>query len=963
MNPIHRSALAFLLASLAVAAFAAEDLPRDERIKTGKLANGVRWMYRQHNVPPGKMALLIHVDTGSLNEEEHQRGLAHFLEHMAFNGTENFAPGKLLPYFESIGMEFGADLNAFTSFDQTAYMLFLPNTKEEEVGKALMVLSDYAFRQTLTNEELDKERGVILAELRAGQGAQQRLRDQLFEKLFAGMRLGQRLPIGIEKVIKEAPRTAFEEYYRTWYRPERITLIMVGDAAPEPYLPLIEKWFGEYRAPQAAKANLPAGLKPFPVQRAVVLTDPEVATGSVDVFSLSPGRPPITTVEQARVELVEDLASWIMSRRFSERVKKGAAAFRSASASVSNLLSEAMLVNASAEGEPKQWQKMLDQLTEEVTRAREYGFLKQELDLAKKEYVANAEDAVRKESTQNARNILMEIRSDVNDHEPTLSAEQMLALYRKLLPGIELEEVSKSFAGHFGNGNFAYVLTLPSKGDVPPPTEDELLAAARAAQAHKVDPPKWEERPTELLEKLPEPGKFGDSETDKDLEITSGWLANGARVHQRFMDYKKDTILINISLAGGRIEETADNAGVTEVAARIFAQPATRRLTSSAIQDIMTGKNIAVRGFPGEDALSISVQGSPKDLEIGLQLVYALLTEGRLESSAFDKWREQSLESYEEMLKMPQFVAAATFLQALSGNDPRRYALLPPAQVKAQSVERAQAWFDRLAREAPIEVAVVGEMKLNEVMPLVEKYIGALSKRPRTAEHLDKLRKLARAPGPIKRGVEVETITPQAVAMGAFVSADAQQVPEVRALNLVTNIFDTRLVKRLREELGETYSPMSQNRAGEAYTEGGHLFCMAIAAPDQVQDVISEIDKLFEAFAASGPTDEELANAKKQIANRLDTQLREPSFWASQLAALDLHKLRLENLKNIPQAYNAITAEQMQSVFKKYCVSERRIDLWAVPVEPAGKEAGKGDAAKDKRETSPATQPVQAPAK
>lgn len=299
----RNAACVLCLASSAAALSFAAELPPDPRNLHGTLDNGVRWIFRAHDNPPNKMALMIHVNTGSLNETEPQRGLAHFLEHMAFNGSENFPPGELIPYFERIGMEFGADLNAFTSFDQTAYMLFLPDTTVPQVDKGLMVLSDYAFRLLLTPEEIDKERGVILEELRAGQSAQQRMRDELYTRLFDGMRLGERLPIGTEEVIAHAPREQFVDYYRTWYRPERITLLMVGDADFEQYRALVEKWFGQYRPEIPARPEQPAGLHPFGEQRALVITDPEYAQGDITLIALRPGRPPVTTTALARQSL------------------------------------------------------------------------------------------------------------------------------------------------------------------------------------------------------------------------------------------------------------------------------------------------------------------------------------------------------------------------------------------------------------------------------------------------------------------------------------------------------------------------------------------------------------------------------------------------------------------------------------------------------------------------------------
>src|SRR5687768_1447766 len=205
----------------------AAPLPEDQRILKGKLENGLTWMYRQHNNPPGKMALQVHVRTGSLNETDAQQGLAHFIEHMAFNGTENFDPGKLVPYFESIGMQFGPHLNAFTSFDQTVYMLFTPNTEVEQIDKALLVLSDYVFRETLTAEEIDKERGIVLEESRSGKSAQERIMRKLLPDLYEGSRVASRLPIGEDEILAKAPKKEFDDYYRTWYRPENMTVFLV----------------------------------------------------------------------------------------------------------------------------------------------------------------------------------------------------------------------------------------------------------------------------------------------------------------------------------------------------------------------------------------------------------------------------------------------------------------------------------------------------------------------------------------------------------------------------------------------------------------------------------------------------------------------------------------------------------------------------------------------------------------
>ncbi|MCK4343616.1 MAG: insulinase family protein [Phycisphaerae bacterium] len=936
-----RSITLLVTAVLVTQFAAAEKLPSDERIQTGTLKNGVKWMYRQHDLPPGKMALMIHVDTGSLNETEEQRGLAHFTEHMSFNGSENFPPGDLVPYFESIGMQFGPDLNAFTSFDQTSYMLFLPDTETETVDKGLMVLSDYAFRLLLLDEEIEKERGVILSELRAGLGPNQRLRDKFFERVFAGMHISERLPIGLEKVIKGATRSVFEDYYRTWYRPENVTLMVVGDAAPEPYLPQIEKWFGQYQAPVPSQPQKGPEFKLFAQERAFIITDPEHAKGNVDFYNIEPGRPAITTVAQARVELIEQLGSWIIERRFSERIKKGEASYRSAGANLMDLFHDGVLVNAEATGEPQDWEKMLEELIIEVNRAREHGFLEPELELAKKEFLANAERAVETEPTRNARGMIFEMTFSVNSGEPIMSAQQELDLLKKQLPTVTLGVVNKAFAAHFKPGTFAYVLTMPEKEDVKLPSEEEVLAAAKAAQARKTKALVWEDRPTELLEKEPTPGKVVESVTDEDLAISSAWLGNGVRVHHRFMDYKKDTVLLSITLAGGQIEETAENAGVTTVASLALQQPATNRLKSTDIQDILTGKKIRVRGGGQGDAFTVTVSGSPKDLEIGLQLAHALLTDGKIEQSAFDNWKENALQGYEAAHKDPRAVAFDAFLRTLSGNDPRLsyLVLMPPEIIEAQSIARSQAWFDRLCREAPLEVAVVGEITLAEALPLVEKYIGSLPQRTRGAAQLDKLRELQRGPGPYERQVQVDTITPIDMVVYGFIGCEAKDIHDTRALNLAALTLDSRLIKRIREELGLVYSIGAQSVPSQTYHDAGFFFSGTPSQePGKGAEVAREIQAIFTAFAEAGPTAEELANAKKQKANELDTQLKEPHFWFRQLQHLDLHAIKLEDLKNINEAYQALTVEQVKQAFHKYHLPTRVFRIIAEP-KPAPVES------------------------
>lgn len=931
-SPARLSAL--LLCSCLLASprkSSAQPLPGDPRNLTGRLDNGVTWIYRPHANPPGKMSIRMHVRTGSLNESDAQRGLAHFLEHMAFNGSEHFPPGALIPYFESIGMKFGAHLNAYTSFDETVYMLDLPNTEPAQVEKALTVMSDYAFRASLLAEEIDKERGVVLEESRGGKGVQQRLRDRLWPELFAGSRFAERLPIGRDEILATAPRAEFVDYYRAYYRPENVTVVLVGDAASDAYVPLIQKWFGEYNPDGNPRAPQKADFKLFKEDRALVVTDPEMAYTHVQLLNLLPGPPPTTNVALARRELVDYLGNWIVNRRYDDRVKSGQASYRQAYAGVSDFFQEAQLVEASATGEAADWPKMLAELIAEVKRAREHGFTRRELDLARSQILASVERAARTESTRDARSLAAAIVASVNDREPFLSAQQDLELYQQLLPGIALDEVSAAFKSNFAPGTFAHVLTMPDKDRSLVPAREEYLAKAKAAWAQEVSAPQEEEAIRSLLAALPEAGRVVDRSFDPDLGITSVWLDNGVRAHHRFMDYRKDTVYLSICLAGGTIEETATNAGVTGVAALIVNEAATARHSSGQIRDFMTGKNIRVSGGSGADHFAITVTGSPLELETGLQLAHALLIDGRLEEAAFHNWKLATLQQLEQRERLPQFKAAEALEDLLSNGDPRR-TYETKAQVEAQSRERAQAWFDRLRREAPIEVAVVGDIKEEDAMNLVRRYVGSLPKRPRTAGHLQPLRHSPRPPGPLERNVRVDTVTPQGVAITGFAAAEGRQTSETRALDLAQNILTSRLIKRVREELAIVYSISAQNVPSWIYTDAGRFFSRAACAPTNAAKVIQEVNAIFAGFAKTGPTDEELANAKKQFANSLDTELREPTYWFGVLRNLTLRDRNLAAEKTIRDDFQHFTAGQIREVFAKHYTEPRQFRVTALPV-------------------------------
>jgi zinc protease len=305
------------------------------------------------------------------------------------------------------------------------------------------------------------------------------------------------------------------------------------------------------------------------------------------------------------------------------------------------------------------------------------------------------------------------------------------------------------------------------------------------------------------------------------------------------------------------------------------------------------------------------------------------------------------------MARMPEFKAFEALRDLLSGGDPR-LTLPTPERVNRQTVARAQAWLERLCKSAPIEVAVVGDMKLEEALPLIEKYIGSLAPRPRTPTQLDGLRKLNRKPGPLEAHVAVDTETPKAVVMYGFVAADTKAIDEVRQLRMVSNVLDSRLIKRIREELGLVYGIQVMNQPGVAYTDSGMFVAMAPCDPAKAEEVAKEAETIFRAMAEAGPTAEELENARKQVLNSLDTTMKEPSYWWGILQNHDLHQVNLEKLKTIKEDYQGYTADQLKAVFAKYYTPARTVRVISAPA--AGSSGTKPEKAGEKQEAAPKEQ-------
>jgi zinc protease len=927
----HRVVATVSICLLLVSAMRAEPLPADERNQTLRLDNGLAVIVRPHANPPGRAWVYLHIRSGALNETAEQNGLAHFLEHMAFNGSTNFPPGTLIPMLNKLGMQFGPDTNAHTAWTETVYKLNLPDTKPETLDLAVRVMADYAGGLLLTKEEIDRERQVILEEARSNKGAAERIRKKTIRELFAGSHLAAHDVIGDEKIIATAPREQFVDYYDTWYRPELMTLIVVGDIDADAIQDLARKHLSGVPTRAPAREPTKAGLQPLTQPKAIVLTDPEQVAGEAGLVAIRPGRPPITTYAAWKESMVEQVANWIVNRRLAELVSKGQASFRGASLGSFDFVNEVMIHSGDTSGEPEDWSKMLEQIIVETNRARQHGVTERELKLAEAELISNAEHAVQTESTMDASILVDSISDSIDSREPALSAKTELELTRRLFSEITVADVNASLRSAFAGDAFAYIVVLPEKKDgLKVPTSDEVMAVANAAWAKPVEPPESDVATMTLLEREPEPGEVESTVKDEQLAVTTVTFDNGVVLRHRFSDYKKDQVLVRITLGGGRIEETDDNAGISLAAGAAFDRPATGRLSSSQIRDLLVGKTVSVAGSAGFDSFSIAINGSPKDLPTGLQLAHALITDIRLELPAFDDWKRQTLQSIEQMKTTVEGNLALAMHRGFLGGDVR-LGQLTAEQVNALDREAAETWLRGKLLLAPIELAVVGDISVEDATQLAARYLGSLPKRPRGFDAFAPLRKLERQPGPWLAEVTVPTVTPKAIVLAGFLGADEQQTEFTRPLNLAAMILSDRMNERIREKEQLVYSIDASHNAGRGMPGTGFFFAAAPTDPDKASKLADTVLEMLREFAKSGPTEEEMQTARKQIATQLNVQMKQPGFWVGQLADLSLRGRTMDYLKQLPDVYQTLTAEQLREVASRFFKDEQSIRLIVKP--------------------------------
>ena len=856
-----------------------QKLPLDPQVALGKFDNGLRYYLRVNKKPENRAELQLVVNAGSVLEDDDQQGLAHFVEHMAFNGSKHFAKQELVKFMESIGMRFGPSLNAFTSFDETVYMLTIPTDKPDVMKTAFQILEDWAQELTFDPAEIDKERGVIIEEWRLGRGASARIRDKQLPILLQSSRYANRLPIGEKKTIESFKYDTLKKFYRDWYRPDLMAVIAVGDFDRSVVEKLIQEHFGSLPAVRTPRLRPVFDVPDHDQTLYAIATDKEATNSSVAVYNKLPLRDQ-STGGAYRQGLVEELYSGMLNRRFSELTQKPDAPFLNANSGLGLFVrsKEAYMLSALVKDEGIE--RGLEALFTESERVTRFGFTPTELERQKKDALRSMERAYAEREKRESKAFVAEYTRHFLQAEPSPGAEVEFELTKRFLPEIQLEETNKLGREWVTERNRVVMVSAPEKPGLQIPDGQKLAAAMKAVTGKDIKPYVDTAGDQPLLDKVPEPGKVIGTKTREDVGITEWELSNGVKVVFKPTNFKQDEVVFRAMSPGGTSLAGDKDFIPASTAGQVVASGGLGKFNAIELRKVLSGKVAKVSPYISDLEEGLMGSASPKDLETLFQLVYLTFTEPRSDATIFGVFTAQMKAMLANIKASPDYAFMEALQTTLSQNHYRERPMTPEI-VDEMNLEKSFAFYkDRFADAGDFTFIFIGNIDLENIKPLVERYLGSLPslRRKETWKDVGIEPPKGVVQKTVKKGIEPKSQT-AIVFTGPF-QYDRPHRTAIRAMSLV---LDTRLRNLLREELSGTYG-VAVNASYEKIPREEYIFMINFSCnPQRTDELVKALLKEIESLKANGPTDKEANDARQALFREFETGLKQNNWLLTQL--------------------------------------------------------------------------------
>jgi zinc protease len=898
-----------------------DSLRWDPAVRRGVLPNGIRWFVKKNVKPEKRVSLRLALPVGSTAEADDQQGIAHFVEHMNFNGSAHFKDAdELISFLRAIGLRFGADANAYTSFDETVYMLEVPTDRDTLLRTGLEALSDFAGRARLSDAEIDKERGVVLEEWRLGRGAQERIQRKQLPLVFHDSRYAVRLPIGKPEVIQGITYARVRDFYRDYYRPEWMAVIAIGDIEPDKMERLIREHFADLPKRADARETPRFPMPDHDETLVCVAADREAVTSGVALVCKRP-RLAETSVAAFRSGLRTELFSAMLNARLEEIAHRADPPFLGAGVGGFDLARATSLYFVQAQVKDGQQSKGLTALLEETSRVRTHGFLASEFERAKKEKLAELQRAYAEREKTESSTLAAAAVSSYLDHEPEPGIEASTKLATALLPGITLAEVNALADTLVSTRNRVVLANGPEKADAPLPTEADLRTLLERSREAK--PAAWVDKGAAqaLMAKLPAPGKVKSTRRIDELGVTVVTFANGVEAWLKPTDFKADEVQFTAYARGGL--SVADSAAWVSawMSSFIVGDNGVGGHKNTELQKLLAGRLLRVQPYATAYMHGVNGNTRPEDLETALQLIHLGFTQPTEDPDAFAALQAQFNAFLSNRANSPEQVFADTATRVNTGDF---YLSRVPEAKQVQAVKLADALAfhrKRFGNAADFTFFFAGTFKADSLTPLLARYLGSL---PSTGKRSGAwVAKGPRFPTGVRRVEVRKGVEPKgSVRITYFTNHPIEELDQHRA-NTAASILTDKLRSSLRELLGGTYSVSA--RFQHQFPVGGYsTVTIAFGCdPARADTLIEATFAVVDRFRLEGPSVEDLAKEQEVQRRELETSLKQNGYWTGSMQTVSVMGWDPRRIAKRKERIDNLTRDAVHETVKRYFPADR----------------------------------------
>jgi len=895
------------------------DIPADPAVTYGRLPNGMKYAIRANSTPKGTASIRLYFDVGSVAESEKERGLAHFIEHMAFNGTTHVPEGEMMKILERQGLAFGPDTNAMTSFDSTIYMLELPKADEQRLDTAFFLLREVASEMKFDPEAVNRERGVILSEKRSRESFQLRRIVKNIAFHMPEAKVATRLPIGTEEVLKSATASDLIDLYRRYYRPENATMVIVGEVDPKQVEAKLRAKFADWTGKGPAGAEPDKGRVDLarPADFASFI-DPAVETSAMLTVE-RPWDDPADTLAQRRQITVRQIGLALLSRRLDKIANAPGAKIIDGAAQEAPGRDLAWSSTISAVAKDGEWKAALTTIEQELRRALKYGFNQSELTVQLTDIEGSLEDSAERANTRTSPALAGSILGIIDDNDVITTPQFRLDFFRKVKPTITVAEVNAEFRKLWvGSKPLVFVTDKKDMG------KTALAAAFDASRKVAVAAVKDNGGTKFAYDSFGPAGKVVADTRIEDLGIRELRFANNVRLNIKKTDFEKGSIRYSIRLAGGQLALPASKPGLGAMVSMLSGIGALEKHSAEDLKQIMAGHNVQIGFAVSDDAIVSGGTTTPRDLALQMKLSAAFLTHPGYRKEAETRW-ESLVPVIEAQAKATPQSVAQMKLPAVLANDDARFGFPDEDVLKQRNLNEAKTLLAPLLASAPIEIAVVGDVDEAAVIDAVGHTFGALPMRELDGPKYAEARKVS-----FRNGIAPVTLThsgdaDQALIAIAWPTDDDEDLNRVVGLNLLAEVMKLELTDTLREKLGATYSPAASSFASDVFDHFGYVLAATTLAPDKIDEVEKAVASIAGELRSEPVSDDLLARARNPNLERIDRQERENPYWLAIMEDAQTDPDRLERHRKRRAVYTSITPAELQQLARQYLSPDKTL--------------------------------------